>query len=206
MRDGILIVEDSEDDLFFIKRVLDEFPGELVCCSRGSEALVAFDPDRFTAVFVDLGLPDMDGIELILRLRLRSAETLIYVLTGAENPERRMAAIGAGATGFLIKPFSGEECKMLMAQIMAKQIAFERGKRLKDWRTTAAGGCAAAGSALLGSIVILNQTGTIVGQDVRIAAWLGLLMQFVGILAGGWFGVDRKSLEEKLRKLLQKEK
>lgn len=203
---SILIVEDNANDLFFLQQVLAGFSGELVACSRAEEALAKFDPDRFTAVLVDIGLPGMDGIELILRLRLRSAETLIYVLTGTENPERRSAAIGAGATNFLVKPISPEEIKMLLAQIMAKEIAFERGKRLKDWRIRAAAGSAAAGVAMWGSVIILSQTGIIVGPDARMAAFIGLGLHIIGILAGGWFGVDRKSLEDRVRRFLEKEK
>jgi len=78
----------------------------------GSEALLAGPAD---VILLDLGLPDMDGLELCERLRARSAAAIIAVTARSEE-ETRVATLDAGADDYLIKPFGFVE---LLARVRA---------------------------------------------------------------------------------------
>jgi two-component system KDP operon response regulator KdpE len=59
-------------------------------------------------VILDLGLPDMDGLEVIARVRGFSAAPIL-VISARDTPTAQAAAIAAGASGFLLKPFGIED-------------------------------------------------------------------------------------------------
>lgn len=200
----ILIVEDDKDDLFFLTRALEGYRGNLVCCEDAEHALAIFKSDRFGAVLCDLNLRGMDGIEFILRLRLMSSEVLIQVLTGAEDPVRRAAAISAGATGFLRKPITKQDVEMITAQIEAKTAAFKRGKRFANWRMKIGGAIGIAGTCLQGSGFLLTQFHSIPSAFTIMITIAGTLMLAVGFGAAVFFGADRKTLEEQIQKLMEK--
>jgi DNA-binding response OmpR family regulator len=78
----------------------------------GTDALAWGEPD---VVLLDLGLPDIDGVEVCRRLRERSGMAIIVVTARGEEPER-VLALDAGADDYLVKPFGLAE---LMARIRA---------------------------------------------------------------------------------------
>ena len=78
----------------------------------GGQALLAGPAD---VILLDLGLPDMDGLELCQRLRARSAAAIIAVTARSEE-ETRVATLDAGADDYLIKPFGFVE---LLARVRA---------------------------------------------------------------------------------------
>jgi DNA-binding response OmpR family regulator len=107
----VLIVEDVEDAARTLAVCL-ELHGFEVCIARNAdEALAAvaeFLPD---ALIVDLGLPKVDGIEVIRRVRSAhpAGRVAVVVLTGFGDPDRREAANRVGADAFLLKPTDPDE-------------------------------------------------------------------------------------------------
>ena len=73
--------------------------------------------NRPDILFLDLGLPDMDGVELIRRLRIHSQLPIIVISARSEDSDK-IAALDAGADDYLTKPFSVEE---LLARVRATQ-------------------------------------------------------------------------------------
>jgi DNA-binding NarL/FixJ family response regulator len=100
----VLVVEDDSRMANIIRVVLDEagFTAlEVAHTARNAEARMrTFAPDM---LLVDLGLPDKDGAELIRTVRACSFQGRILVLTSAIAPERILAALRAGADGYLFK-------------------------------------------------------------------------------------------------------
>ena len=99
-----------EDDAVFEQMVAQAVarlgqPSLLRCCRSGAEALeVLDDPSaRFDLVLADLGLPDMSGIEVIRAARRRFAEIPIMVVSGMSDERTVLAAIRAGARGYVLK-------------------------------------------------------------------------------------------------------
>lgn len=104
----ICILDDDFSVLNSLRELLD---------SDGLEVLTFDDPHLFLAharehpvklAVLDVWLPQMTGIEVQERLREVSPETLVVIITGREESAIRLAAMEAGAFGFLAKPFDDE--------------------------------------------------------------------------------------------------
>lgn len=80
-----------------------------VAFEGAAEFLIDGSSDRFDAVITDIRMPQVDGIELIRRLRLHGSEPPILVLTSCSEPQVRARALAAGATDFLTKPVADSE-------------------------------------------------------------------------------------------------
>jgi len=111
----VLIVEDEPALLRALQINLRARGYEVAASTAGREALVEAARRPPDAVLLDLGLPDVDGIEVIRELRTWSAVPVI-VLSGRAGSGDKIGALDAGADDYVTKPFSMEE---LMARLRA---------------------------------------------------------------------------------------
>ena len=82
----------------------------------GEEALEMARLYDYDVVILDLGLPDMEGYEVVRRLRAAKVEVPVLILSGLGRPQAKVKGFGMGADDFLTKPFDREE---LIARIQA---------------------------------------------------------------------------------------
>jgi two-component system KDP operon response regulator KdpE len=109
----ILVVDDEPQLLRVVRINLVARQYEVVTASTGTEALALARSAHPDLVILDLGLPDLDGVEVITRLRAWT-QVPIIVLSGRVNSQEKVAALDAGANDYVTKPFSVEE---LLARI-----------------------------------------------------------------------------------------
>src|SRR5512141_2397552 len=100
----ILVVDDERPIRRFLSASLSG-QYSLQEATTGREALAAVISSRPDIILLDLGLPDMDGLEVIRRLRARS-QIPIIVISVREQEERKVVALDAGADDYLTKPFA----------------------------------------------------------------------------------------------------
>jgi len=84
--------------------------------SNGAAADEALKGDVFGLVILDLGLPKLDGFEVLRRLRRRNTSLPVLILSGREQPEEKVLGLDLGADDYLVKPFSLNE---LQARVRA---------------------------------------------------------------------------------------
>ncbi len=115
MMNKILIVEDEFSISNFMKTVLegDGYAVEVATCA--AQARTALEKMEFSAMLLDLGLPDADGLELLRELRQRYGLPVIVVSARTEESEK-VAALDSGADDYITKPFGSPE---LLARIRA---------------------------------------------------------------------------------------
>ncbi len=112
-KDIILIIEDSAMLRHFLQSSLARQNYEIIEASTGEDGLAKAAQCAPDVILLDLGLPDMDGIEVALRLR-GWMETPIIVLSSREQEESKVAALDAGADDYLTKPIGVAELQALI--------------------------------------------------------------------------------------------
>jgi len=105
----VLVVDDYPEALEFMARVLERSGVHVVRATTAQETLAAFQPGLFDAIVADIGLPDMNGVELLLEIRKRDLDVPVVFVTGAPSLETAVAALRHGALQYLTKPFALDE-------------------------------------------------------------------------------------------------
>jgi two-component system, OmpR family, KDP operon response regulator KdpE len=111
------VVDDEKAIRRFLVTALSAHGHTILEAATGSAAITAVAHEHPDVVILDLGLPDMDGIEVTRRLREWS-DIPIIILSVREHESDKIAALDAGADDYLTKPFSVGE---LMARLRAVQ-------------------------------------------------------------------------------------
>lgn len=105
----LLVVEDDVRLGRALKRLLEGDRHLVELAATGSAALDVAEAAGLDGVILDIGLPDLSGLEVAGRLRNRGDQTPILMLTARDAIEDRVRGLDAGADDYLIKPFSYEE-------------------------------------------------------------------------------------------------
>ncbi|MEN8077759.1 response regulator transcription factor [Clostridioides difficile] len=121
----ILVVEDEKAIRNFMKISLDTQGYRILESSNGSDALalvMSYNPE---IIILDLGLPDMDGIEVIRRIR-QFKETPIIIVSARGQDRDKIDALDLGADDYITKPFS-------MGELLARvRVLLRRASKNKD--------------------------------------------------------------------------
>ncbi len=122
----VVLIEDEKQIRQFIASALDGQGFAVFEAATGKAGLVECGTRKPDLVMVDLGLPDLDGVEVIRQLRTWSAVPVI-VLSARAMEESKVAALDAGADDYLTKPFSVVELfARLRAHLRRYDIAPDR--------------------------------------------------------------------------------
>ena len=111
----ILVVEDDSTVRNLITTTLKSNNYAYITAANGEAAIAAATTQQPDIVFLDLGLPDLDGVEIIKRIRSWSQMPIIVISARSEDGDK-VAALDAGADDYLPKPFSTSE---LLARVRA---------------------------------------------------------------------------------------
>ena len=146
----ILVVEDDSAVRNLIITTLDTHDYGYIKASDGQSALMETSTQKPDIILLDLGLPDIDGIEVIKRIRTWSEVPIIVISARSEDTDK-IDALDAGADDYLTKPFSIEELLArlrvtqrrlaLMQSAQTKPSVYENGQLRIDY----ASGCASFG-------------------------------------------------------------
>jgi DNA-binding response OmpR family regulator len=112
----ILITEDDAVLAEALQFALKQAGYAVDWVANGAAADEALKEDVFGLLILDLGLPMLDGFEVLRRLRRRNAAMPVLILSGREKPEEKVAGLDLGADDYLVKPFSLNE---LQARVRA---------------------------------------------------------------------------------------
>lgn len=102
----ILVVDDDPLVVAFVAKGLTAHGFHVDEVSTGSAAIARLDEGGIDVMLLDLGLPDIDGMELMRLLRERGTDVPTVVITARSNPRDRAAALDLGARDHITKPFA----------------------------------------------------------------------------------------------------
>ncbi len=112
----VLLVEDDPNTSKSIELMLTHANLNVYTTDLGEEGIDLAKLYDYDLILLDLGLPDMNGHDVLRQLRLARVDTPILILTGADDTESKIKGFGFGADDYLTKPFHREE---LVARIHA---------------------------------------------------------------------------------------
>ncbi|WP_297365455.1 response regulator [Thauera sp.] len=98
----------------------------------GASALHALTHEDFGLAVLDLGLPRMDGLQVLQRLRAAGKPVPVLVLTARDATSDRIAGLDAGADDYLVKPFDVDELKARMRALLRR--SFNRAQPALEYR------------------------------------------------------------------------
>ena len=108
-RPRVLCVDDEPVILQILRRLLEVNGFEAVTCGDPKAAIAAFSAGSFDVVITDIHMPGMDGLALTRALREKEPDLPVVVVTGQGTVDTAIQALREGATGMLVKPFTGHE-------------------------------------------------------------------------------------------------
>ncbi len=115
----VLLVEDDEPIAESLTRGLSRYGFEVQWVQTGAEALRAFAAEDAALVLVDLGLPDMDGLDVCRELRARG-DVPIIVISARSDEVDRVVGLEIGADDYVTKPFGVREVVARMRAVLRR--------------------------------------------------------------------------------------
>ncbi|HWM20237.1 MAG TPA: response regulator transcription factor [Ilumatobacteraceae bacterium] len=136
----ILIVEDEERIVSFLEKGLRSSGYSTLAVSSGADALAIARDGDFDLVLLDLGLPGIDGQEVLQRMRARGETMPVVVLTARDGVDDTVGALERGADDYITKPFRFEELlariRLRLRDVGSAEVTVLRAGRLSlDVRT-----------------------------------------------------------------------
>ena len=118
----IAIVEDDPDVAKIIEQVLADFGFRTAWCRSAGDLLRRLRTLTPDLCIIDLGLPDMDGIEVMQRVRAQSACGIV-ILTGRAHVSDRVMGLELGADDYILKPFEPRELVARVRSILRRRAS-----------------------------------------------------------------------------------
>ena len=108
-RPNVLVVDDEENIAYLVSSALRLAGFEATTAGTGEQALAACTPASPDVVVLDVMLPDLDGFEVLRRLRAKGVDAPVLFLTARSDTADRVRGLTAGGDDYIVKPFALEE-------------------------------------------------------------------------------------------------
>jgi DNA-binding response OmpR family regulator len=119
----VLLVEDELEIQGFLKQSLAESGYEVDVAGDGASARGLAAANRYDGLIVDLGLPDQDGIDLILQLRASGVTSPVLILSARRSVDERVKGLEQGGDDYLTKPFAVAELLARLRNLLRRNAA-----------------------------------------------------------------------------------
>ena len=116
MKHKILIVDDDQAIRTVLKRMLSREGYEVVMAFDGEDGVEVADQENPDLILLDLGLPGIDGIETLKRIKQNEPDIAAIMITAEGSIESAVAAVKAGARNYVTKPFNADEIRLLVSE------------------------------------------------------------------------------------------
>src|SRR5579871_2578387 len=105
----LLLVEDELEIQSVVEQALIDAGYEVSTANDARSAITFVNANAFDGLIVDLGLPDLDGIDLILQLRRSGVTAPVLILSARRSVDERVKGLELGGDDYLTKPFAAAE-------------------------------------------------------------------------------------------------
>ena len=112
----ILVVDDDKSILRTFTRILQKSGYQIDVAETGREAMAKAESQHYDLALVDIRLPDMDGTDLLAKLKRQLQNTVKIMITGFPSLETGVKALDEGADAYLVKPVKPQELLLLLEE------------------------------------------------------------------------------------------
>lgn len=130
-RGNIMVIDDEESICSGCSLSLTDLGYAVEAFHKGGPALKAAQRNSYDLILLDLKLPDMDGMEILARLRKDTPATKIIMMTGYASVENAVSAMKLGAFDYLAKPFTADELILSAQRALTSKRLAEENQTLK---------------------------------------------------------------------------
>lgn len=123
MNENILVVDDDAGVRKTLSSILLQEGYSVETVENGQEAIRASGKSRFDVALIDIKLPDMEGTELLYRLKEKQPHMVEIIVTGFPTLENAMKTVNEGADGYILKPFDIQKLLEMIKQHLTKKTA-----------------------------------------------------------------------------------
>jgi len=128
----VLLVDDEKDFIEGLSERLKVRGVEVSCSTTGKDAIDLVHDEEFDVVVLDLNMPEMDGLEVLKKLKEESPETEIIMLSGHGTVKTSTEAIKLGAEDFLEKPLDMNKLLEKISEAKDKHIMVMKKKTKEE--------------------------------------------------------------------------
>jgi DNA-binding response OmpR family regulator len=118
----LLLVEDEPEIQDFLKQPLADAGYEVDTAKDGRTAIQLASEKKYDVLIVDLGLPDQDGIDLILQLRRSGISSPVLILSARRSVDDRVRGLEQGGDDYLTKPFALAELLARLRNLLRRNL------------------------------------------------------------------------------------
>jgi DNA-binding NtrC family response regulator len=129
LNENILVVDDDTELRKVLSSILSEEGYSVKTVENGKQAIEVSEKKRFDLALIDIKLPDMEGTELLHRLKEKHPHIVTVIITGFPTIQNAMGAVNEGADGYILKPF---EIRKLLEAIR-KHLNKEAADHVSNW-------------------------------------------------------------------------
>jgi len=119
----LLLVEDESEIQSFLQQPLANAGYEVDVAKDGRTAIQLASEKKYDVLIVDLGLPDQDGIDLILQLRRSGVSSPVLILSARRSVDDRVKGLEQGGDDYLTKPFALAELLARLRNLLRRNLA-----------------------------------------------------------------------------------
>jgi two-component system response regulator FlrC len=126
-----ILVVDDEQFRGMLSEILEGWGYTVKCVENGKQAIDASDEELFNLALIDIHLPDMEGTELLTKLRKTEPEMIKIIVTGHASLDNSIEAANKGVDGYVVKPFDPKKLLEIIESQLQKQrqkIEFDESK------------------------------------------------------------------------------
>ncbi|WP_447987270.1 PAS domain S-box protein [Nitrospira sp. Nam74] len=131
LRPSVLIVDDEPDICRTLSDLLEHEGYDVVSAERGKDAIAKIHERLFSAVLLDLGLPDIDGSTVLRSVTDVYPNLPVIVLTACATEEKGAALLQQGAFAFLMKPYNNEQLKATLVRAVGVNTLAAKAERME---------------------------------------------------------------------------
>lgn len=118
LRGKVLIVDDEAQVVGVLRDYFQGAGFEVFTAASGAEALETFGRERPDVVLLDVRMPEMDGLEVLRRIRATGSRAGVVMITGQESVEAAKESAALGAADYILKPFDFDHLRRAVDRVL----------------------------------------------------------------------------------------